>query len=320
VKDGPIRMVVVDAECPEVYVQGLVRKRATHWVVTLFLVNGQEEPKIKKDETFLFQPKMIVEGTDEAAIFQRKSPGYGLTDDLERATMEMLYRHEVEFAVGHGVGVHAEVSEESPERAVRVRTKVVPAHEVPMTTPPTAADAEQWHRKSQSVELVWTGPEVEGLPFRRTEQAILQVLDSATQRITLVSYAIYHIPRVREALVRAARRGVRLCVVLETPNCLEGQGEYDTLQALGADVANCATVYYWPEDQRRRDSEGKLGILHVKCAVADGRSLFLSSANLTEYAFTINMELGLLVTGGPLPGQVEEQFERLIGTGVLAKI
>jgi phosphatidylserine/phosphatidylglycerophosphate/cardiolipin synthase-like enzyme len=57
----------------------------------------------------------------------------------------------------------------------------------------------------------------------------------------------------------------------------------------------------------------------VKCAVADGRSLFLSSANLTEYAFTINMELGLLVTGGPLPGQVEEQFDRLIGTGVLAR-
>ncbi len=68
------------------------------------------------------------------------------------------------------------------------------------------------------------------------------------------------------------------------------------------------------------ESEGKLGILHVKCAVADGRWLFLSSANLTEYAFTINMELGLLVTGGPLPCQVEEQFDRLIGTGVLERV
>lgn len=184
----------------------------------------------------------------------------------------------------------------------------------------TAAQAEQWHRKSQSVELVWTGPEVEGIPFRRTEQAILQVLDSAAQRITLVSYAVYHIPRVREALVRAARRNVRINVVVETPNRLEGQNEYDTIQALGVDVANCATVYYWPEEQRRGDAEGKVGILHVKCAVADGRWLFLSSANLTEYAFTINMELGLLVTGGPLPCQVEEQFDRLIGTGVLVRV
>jgi phosphatidylserine/phosphatidylglycerophosphate/cardiolipin synthase-like enzyme len=47
---------------------------------------------------------------------------------------------------------------------------------------------------------------------------------------------------------------------------------------------------------------------------------FLSSANLTEYAFADNMELGLLVTGGTLPGQVEEQFDRLIGMGVLERV
>ena len=46
--------------------------------------------------------------------------------------------------------------------------------------------------------------------------------------------------------------------------------------------------------------------------IADGNRLFLPSANLTEYAFTISMELGLLVTGGRFPGQVELQFEQLI--------
>ena len=40
-KDGPIRPTSLDAECPEVYVQGQIRKRDTHFVVTLFLVNGQ---------------------------------------------------------------------------------------------------------------------------------------------------------------------------------------------------------------------------------------------------------------------------------------
>ena len=104
----------VDDECPEVYVQGLIRKRDTHWVVTLFLINGQEEPKIKKDETYLFQPEIVVESPDGSAIFEKRPQGRDLSDDLERATMEMLYRHQVEFAVGHGVGVHAEVSKESP--------------------------------------------------------------------------------------------------------------------------------------------------------------------------------------------------------------
>jgi len=184
----------------------------------------------------------------------------------------------------------------------------------------TAAHVEEMHRKSQSLELVWTGPDGGGAPFRHTEQAILQVLDSAKERITLVSYAVYRIPHVRESLVRAAGRGVRIKVILETPNRCEGQNEYDTLQALGGEVASCATVYYWPESSRPKANNDKHGILHVKCAVADGRWLFLSSANLTEQAFTINMELGLLLTGGPLPGQVEQQFDRLIGEGVLEKV
>jgi len=53
--------------------------------------------------------------------------------------------------------------------------------------------------------------------------------------------------------------------------------------------------------------------------VADGRWLFLSSANLTEYAFTINMELGVLVTGGKLPGQVQDHFDGMICAGLFAQ-
>lgn len=40
-KDGPIPPIVVDANCPEVVVQGLARKRPDHWCITLFLVNEQ---------------------------------------------------------------------------------------------------------------------------------------------------------------------------------------------------------------------------------------------------------------------------------------
>jgi phosphatidylserine/phosphatidylglycerophosphate/cardiolipin synthase-like enzyme len=179
----------------------------------------------------------------------------------------------------------------------------------------SAALSEQTHRDSQSVELVWTGPGTDGHSFRRTEQAILQVLDSAQKRITMVSYAVYRIPNVCGALVRAARRGVQINVIVETPDKLEGENEYSTLRALGDEVAACSAVYYWPKEKRGQDDKGKPGILHVKCAVADGRWLFLSSANLTEYAFTINMELGVLVTGGKLPSQVQEHFDRLVATG-----
>ena len=71
---------------------------------------------------------------------------------------------------------------------------------------------------------------------------------------------------------------------------------------------------------RKKDENGKPGILHVKCAASDGHWLFLSSANLTQYAFTTNMELGVLIAGGALPVQVEKHFERLIDTGVLLAV
>ena len=153
--------------------------------------------------------------------------------------------------------------------------------------------------------------------FRHTEQAILQVLNSAQSRILLVSYAVYSIPNIQDAVVRAARRGVKITVVVETPDKLDVQNEYSTLQALGDDVARCSAVYYWPKENRKVDSLGKLGILHVKCVVGDGRWLFLSSANLTKYAFTLNMELGLLVTGGDLAGRVQRHFDQLITDKVL---
>lgn len=184
----------------------------------------------------------------------------------------------------------------------------------------SAALSEQTHRDSQSVELVWTGPDTEDTPFRRTEQAILQVLDSAKTRITLVSFAVYRIPNIGKALVRAAKRGVRLTVIIETPDKIEGQSEYSTIRALGQEVAACSTVYFWPKENRPVGENNKVGILHVKCAVADGEWLFLSSANLTQQAFTINMELGMLVRGGMMPGRVEQQFERLIVSGQLKQV
>src|SRR5262249_50919615 len=100
-------------EQPEVTLQGVVRARGHEFVVTLFLVNAQEEPDRLKDEKWLFQPEMIIEDSSEGAVFiRRRLPRDDERWDLEllRETqeLEMLYRRQVEFAVGHGISVHAE--------------------------------------------------------------------------------------------------------------------------------------------------------------------------------------------------------------------
>ena len=184
----------------------------------------------------------------------------------------------------------------------------------------TAAASEKEHREHQSIALVWTGPEVGVFPLRRTEQALLQLIATATQRLLIVSYAVYNIHRVCEALIDATNRGVTITIVIETPDRLEGQKTYNTLKALGSSVVDRCDVYLWPAEKRERDAKGKLGALHIKCAAADGQLLFVSSANLTEYAFTINMELGLLIAGGEIPVQVERHFHEMVQASVLVKV
>ena len=73
-------------------------------------------------------------------MFRRRPTGESASDDAERAALAMLYRDEVEFAVGHGVSVHWELSAGRVDRAVAVRTQVVPWYDVPVTEAPTVAD------------------------------------------------------------------------------------------------------------------------------------------------------------------------------------
>jgi phosphatidylserine/phosphatidylglycerophosphate/cardiolipin synthase-like enzyme len=181
----------------------------------------------------------------------------------------------------------------------------------------TAAHCEESTRRGQSLELVWTGPEVEAIPPRRTEQALLQVINTASARLTIVSFVAYKIPAVRDALSAAADRGVSVRLILEGADVSEGQRAFRTLRTFGRTLADRSTVYVWPREKRATDAKGNHGSLHAKCAVADNQSLFLSSANLTEHAFQLNMELGILIAGGPLPMQVQRHWDFLIRSGFL---
>ncbi len=182
-----------------------------------------------------------------------------------------------------------------------------------------AVQATEQQRQTQSTSLVWTGPTSHETTLRRTDQALLQIINAAQQQLLVVSFAVYKIANIREALVKAAKRGVNIKICVEAPEPSAGKMTYDTIKALGKRIAKNATVYIWPKDKRPHTDDGKHGSLHVKCAVADEDILFISSANLTEYALTLNMELGVLIKGGPLPSDVATHFTHLIEDKVLVE-
>jgi phosphatidylserine/phosphatidylglycerophosphate/cardiolipin synthase-like enzyme len=175
-------------------------------------------------------------------------------------------------------------------------------------------------RSQQQIELVWTGPLVRQIDMRRTDQALLQVVHMATNSLLIVSFAVYRISAITAALVQAAERGVVIRICVEAPEPSGQRMANDTIRALGPEVAQRAAMYVWPQAARARDTQGRSGVLHAKCAVADHQHLFLSSANLTDNAMSLNMELGVLISGGPIPGTVAAQFDGMIASGILREV
>lgn len=58
----------------------------------------------------------------------------------------------------------------------------------------------------------------------------------------------------------------------------------------------------------------------MKCLVADGERMFLSSANLTDQALRLNMELGVIIAGTQHPANIETHFAELLVRGILMKL
>ena len=138
--EGVIPHQAPDSEFPEVRVQGSIRAKNVNGdrLVTLFLVNAQEEPDTNRDTAWVFQPELIVRSekdSDKRAIFRRRPVLDVDGMDPEREALEMIYRNRVEFAVGHGVAVHAETSDDVT-LATEVRTTVMPQYEVQVTETP----------------------------------------------------------------------------------------------------------------------------------------------------------------------------------------
>jgi hypothetical protein len=135
---GQINPIPPDETCPEVSIRGIVREPLPSGdrLVTVFLVNEQPEPEQNRDGAWLFQPEIIVRHASGEAVFRRRPHGAGDGTDSERAALEMIYRRQVEFAVGHCVSVHAETPPNDPEHAFEVKTTTLPEYEVPITEPP----------------------------------------------------------------------------------------------------------------------------------------------------------------------------------------
>lgn len=169
-----------------------------------------------------------------------------------------------------------------------------------------AVQAAQRSADVPAVQVVVTGPDSPAAPVRLTSEVVRQLINEATSRVTLVSFAAYQMPSIIAALDAAVARGVSVSLILESPENLDGGG--------GAGAYAKYRVYHWPTD-RRVPPGAKL---HAKAVIIDNRDVLLTSANMTQAAYDKNIELGVLCRGGDVARQVQHHFDALIARDVMA--
>jgi len=170
----------------------------------------------------------------------------------------------------------------------------------------------------QHAELLWTGPSpASQIPARRIDQVLYDLIDSARREILLVTFAAHKISRLTDSLEKAIARGVKVRLILEFEETSQGQLSMDALNAFPEIVRKRAQIYYWPLAKRERNTSAKPGKLHAKVAIVDDQ-VVLSSANLTDDAFTRNLELGALLSSSEIRQRLREHFDGLCANGTLA--
>lgn len=167
----------------------------------------------------------------------------------------------------------------------------------------------------QSAELVWTGPTTPFVSARRTEQALLQVINSAEQSLFITSFVAYDVSTIVKALNAANDRGVSITMLLESSQDHGGSINIDVIGKMRGLVPG-AQLYAW-HDKAGDFADGRV---HAKVAVADKTSCFITSANLTGYAMEKNMEAGVLISGGNIPRLLNDHLRSLVDTKVISPV
>ena len=175
-------------------------------------------------------------------------------------------------------------------------------------------------------DLVWSGPEVPGVPARDTRRVYEDLFTSVNRSLWAVSYAYFDGRSVFDLLAQRMEAVPELRVTLLL-NIHRRQNDTSRPDEV---VRGFATDFWrddWPGavrpavfyDPRSVDPEVR-GVLHAKAVVADEERVFVTSANFTAAAQDDNVELGLLVRSRTLAIGVVRHLQGLIDHGLLKSL
>jgi phosphatidylserine/phosphatidylglycerophosphate/cardiolipin synthase-like enzyme len=184
-------------------------------------------------------------------------------------------------------------------------------------------------RAEQVLELVTTGPEIEGRSTRDTSVVVRDLFANAKETVLAAGYTVYQGQRVFQALAdrMLERPELRVRLFLDIQR---GPGDTTSAPALVRRFADRFRKHQWPAERPLPEvyfdprslelDSSQRAALHAKVVVVDGHQVFVSSANFTEAAQLRNIEVGVAIQSPPIAQQLTAFFEALLRAGNLARV
>lgn len=178
------------------------------------------------------------------------------------------------------------------------------------------------------IDLVLTGPQIAGAEHRDTSVVVSELFRKAEESILIAGYAVYQGPRVFHALAErmVERPTLKVRMFLDIQR---KPGDTSSSTELVRRFAHrfqseewpfgrpCPEIFYDP--RALSPDRSKRAALHAKCVIADGRDVFVSSANFTEAAQERNVEVGLLLHSVSVAEKLTRFFDRLSESALFLK-
>lgn len=184
---------------------------------------------------------------------------------------------------------------------------------------------DEFIHRTPKPDLVWTGPEVQGLHARPTRAVFEELLGTAEHTLWICSYVVYDGEASFASLARRMTEKPELQVNLLL-NVSRPYGDAAPAEELVRRFAERLWQHEWPQgtrrprvyyDPRALELGPERSVLHAKVVVADDDRLFVTSANLTEAAWDRNIELGVLLRDRALALAAAKNLRALIEQGLL---
>lgn len=163
-----------------------------------------------------------------------------------------------------------------------------------------AAQRDALEGQALELELVATMPGFRSSVAQDTGPAVLGLVEGAQRQLIVVGYELTS-RELEQALHAASDRGVEIVMITD-------RGSKHGPRILRQWPAHLSLPRIY---QERVSEVSRMAKMHGKALLADGRRLFISSANFTWLAVNANIELGVVLRG-PHIQAARDLFEELL--------